>query len=86
MNTKKSSDTAAVAAYRAGAEQRRARTRARGMLVVASEDLESSVTNGEEIVTLRLPADAKPVRSLGGPTKAFGTSRFSIPEFKRYKK
>ena len=34
-------------------------------------------------VTVLVLRDAKPISKLGGPSKIFGKSRISIPEFKR---
>lgn len=86
MNTKKSLEAAAVAAYRAGTEQRRARTNAKNNLALTQAYAEQNFTGNGGVATVQKPTNAKSVSSLGGPTKVFGTSRFSIPEFRRYAK
>jgi hypothetical protein len=38
------------------------------------------------IVSVKRAPDARPLSLLGGPTKALGRSKISIPEYKRYSK
>lgn len=87
MNTKKSLEEAAVEAYRAGTQQRRARQHVKNELVKkTAASVRPNVTDNDGVVTVQKPADAKSVSSLGGATKVFGTSRFSIPESRHYAK
>jgi hypothetical protein len=81
MTTKKSNDAQMIAAYRANASARRARS----ILNSAQSNKGAHVEQGQDsgILTIRKPAKTKPVSSLGGPTKAFGRSSISIPEFGR---
>ncbi|MGG7607791.1 hypothetical protein [Massilia sp. BKSP1R2A-1] len=86
MNTKKLLEEAAVEAYRAGTQQRRARQHVKNELDKISASVRPNVTDNGGVVTVQKPADAKPVSSLGGATKVFGTSRISIPESRHYAK
>lgn len=86
MKTNKSLEKAAVEAYRAGAKSLRARSQVNNKLPETTASVDPNVTTGGGVITVRKPADAKSVSSLGGATKALGTSAFSIPEFKRYAK
>lgn len=86
MKTNKSLEKAAVEAYRAGAKSRRANTQVNNKLSKMPGPVDPNITRDGGVITVRKPANAKSASSLGGATKALGTSAFSIPEFKRYAK
>ncbi|WP_136223475.1 hypothetical protein [Massilia sp. Mn16-1_5] len=86
METKKSLEAAAIEAYRANSKRRRAQRKAENELGVTAAYPGSSAAEKGGVLALQKPNNAKSVSSLGGATKVFGASRFSIPEFGRYAK
>lgn len=73
------SDAKLIAAYRAGAAQRRAKSK---LLLLAGSPL-AGVQSKDGVVTVTMAPGAKPVSKLGGVAKVFGRSKISIPEYKR---
>ena len=86
MSSKKPFDAAAAVAYRASTEQRRARRHKNNDLAKMSAHVEPSHPESNGVLTVRKLPNTKSVSSLGGPTKAFGVSKFAIPEFRRIAK
>jgi hypothetical protein len=86
MTTKKKLEADAVAAYRAGAERRRAQRNLEKVIGVTAQSAVVGANYKVGVVTIKKPANAKPVSSLGGATKVFGRSSFAIPELGHYAK
>ena len=86
MTTKKSLEADAVAAFRAGAERRRAQKNLQRVLAQSLSESDVRVNYEAGPLTIRKPVNAKPVSSLGGATKVFGRSSISIPEMTRFVK
>lgn len=86
MTTKKMLDEAAIAKYRTASARRRARRNLETVLSAARSIGALGTTQSDGVVTVRKPVNAKPVSSLGGPTKVFGPSRISVPELRRFTK
>jgi hypothetical protein len=79
MNSKER-DARLVAEYKKLSAQKRATRRAQ-----ASAPAQPYGSSGMAVI-VRFAPDAKPISELGGPTKAFGPSRISIPEFRHPKR
>lgn len=86
MNTKKKLEAEAVANYRAGAERRRGQRNLEKVISATSQNALVGINYEGGVVTIKKPANAKPVSSLGGATKVFGRSSFAIPELGHYAK
>jgi hypothetical protein len=78
MSIQTKTDAQLIAAYRRGAARRRAESVLNNLPVV----VDKAVTNIAGIATVKKAQGAVSVSELGGPTKAFGRSKISIPEFK----
>lgn len=79
MTTKTTTDAQLIASFRSGA----ARRRAKSVLNSPPSGNVEGITNIAGVVMVKKAQGAKPVSELGGPTKVFGRSKISIPEFKR---
>lgn len=86
MNTKKKLETEAVATYRAGAARRRGQRNLEKVISAAAPSALTGINSQAGVVTVKKPANARPVSSLGGATKVFGRSSFAIPELGHYAK
>lgn len=86
MNTKKKLEVEAVAAYRAGAARRRGQKNLEKVLSATVPNAAVGINYTAGVVTIKKPANAKPVSSLGGATKVFGRSSFYIPELVHFAK
>jgi hypothetical protein len=70
-------DAQLIAAYLRGASGRRTNS----VLNIFPSSVDEAVTNIAGVVTVKKAQGAVPVSEIGGPTKAFGRSKISIPEF-----
>ena len=86
MDTKKKLETDAVAIFRAAAERRRGQRNLQKVISATAQSAVVGVSYKPHVVTIKKPANAKPVSSLGGATKVFGRSSFAIPELGHYAK
>jgi hypothetical protein len=86
MNTKKKLEADAIATYRAGAARRRENRNLDKVVSAAALGAVTAIKYTASVVTVRKPANARSVSSLGGATKVFGRSSFAIPELGRYAK
>lgn len=86
MNTKKMLEADAIAAYRAGAARRRGQRNLEKVISATAPTTQAGINYKGGAVTVKKPANARPVSSLGGPTKVFGRSSFAIPELGHYVK
>jgi len=87
MNTKKQKiEAELIAMYRAGAARRREQRNLEKVITATSRDASVGIDYTAGIVTIKRPANAKPIASLGGATKVFGRSSFAIPELRLYAK
>lgn len=86
MNTKKKLEAEAIAKYRAGAARRRAQKNLEKALSATAASALVGINYAAGIVTIKKPANAKPVSNMGGATKVFGRSSFAIPEIGHYAK
>lgn len=78
MKTTTKTDAQLIATFRTAA----ARRRSKSVLNSQPSGAVEGVSNSAGVVTVTSPLGGKPVSELGGPTKVFGRSRISIPEFK----
>ncbi|MES2759419.1 MAG: hypothetical protein V4693_18760 [Pseudomonadota bacterium] len=79
MSEKFTLEAKMIAAYLLGGSRRRASS-------VLSNSLDGDaqgVASVDGVLTVRKAINSQPVSALGGPTKVFGRSRISIPDFKR---
>jgi hypothetical protein len=86
MNTKKTLEADAIAAYRAGAARRRGQRNLEKVISATAPTAQAGINYKAGVVTVKKPVNARPVSSLGGPTKVFGQSSFVIPELGHYAK
>ncbi len=77
MSDKKAIEAEQIAAYLRNAEEWRAQNTLNTLPI-----LDDGVTLENGVITVRIPAHAKPISELGGSTKVFGPSRIWIPEYK----
>lgn len=78
MNHQKVLEAQQIAAYLEGAEQWLAEHAPDTTELV----LDDGVTLENGVFKVEIPAHAKPISELGGPTKVFGPSQIWIPEYK----
>lgn len=86
MNTKKKVEAELIAMYRAGAARRREQRNLEKVITATSQGAAVDINYAAGIVTIKRPANARPISSLGGATKVFGRSSFAIPELRLYAK
>jgi hypothetical protein len=86
MSTKKKLEADAIATYRAGAARRRGKRNLEKVISASAQGDVPGINYTAGVVTIKKPANARPVSSLGGATKVFGRSSFAIPELGRYAK
>lgn len=87
MNTKKKKiEAELIAMYRASAARRREQRNLEKVITATSQGPAADINYAAGIVTIKRPANARSVSSLGGATKVFGRSSFAIPELRLYAK
>lgn len=86
MNTKKKLEADAIATYRAGAARRRGKRNLEKVISASTQGAVPGINYTAGVVTIKKPANARPVSSLGGATKVFGRSSFAVPELSHYAK
>lgn len=76
MSDEKAIEAEQIATYLRNAEEWRAQNALNTLPI-----LDDGVTLENGVFKVQIPAHAKPISELGGPTKVFGPSHISIPEY-----